>query len=666
MDSPLSEHEQEKIERLRRAMYSRSLSSKLKERPRREMDGIQPIVGEDWQRNEPGLAAAVVAPRGITLARKALWWLLGAAVVFFAAAAAFFAYYFLFGAGSLAAAPGNIQISISGPPQIAGGEPTQLQVSVTNRNNVALELADLVITYPEGTRSVGSNDFSEYTCSRAEGTKDPTYDFPQQRICLGTIEPGGTRQGTVSAVFNGSGGNDADVRADLEYRIGGSNAIFVATGAYRSSFSSAPLTVSIDGNTETVSGQTVQFTINIASNSSAPIKDVLVSVAYPFGFSFASAEPAAKSPGVWELGDFAPGQRKQITIRGTLTGESGDERVFRVAFGTRKAATDTSITLALSEVPHKVLVSNPFLGLSLSVNKSTASNIVVAPGENVAIAVSWQNNLQTPVTDAVIVARLSGVEIDGSLVHSIDGFYRSSDTAVLWDKTTTNMALANLPPGAKGSVSFSFRVPSSEQLKDVRNPTLTITVNAAGRRLSESGVPQNLQSTATQRIALASDLQVTAQGLYYANPFGSSGPLPPKAGTETTYAAVFTVTNTTNKVRNAKLKATLPPYVRWVGIHSPNTENLVYNQLDSTITWDIGTVEPGVGLNDIPPRQFAVAIGFTPSTSQIGQEPVLLRNISFTGTDDATGSPVAKTIKDMTTNIVGDPGFSPTSATVVR
>ncbi len=44
---------------------------------------------------------------------------------------------------------------------------------------------------------------------------------------------------------------------------------------------------------------------------------------------------------------------------------------------------------------------------------------------------------------------------------------------------------------------------------------------------------------------------------------------------------------------------------------------------------------------DRSPEQAAIAIGFTPSTSQIGQEPVLLQNIVLTGTD-ASGAPVSR------------------------
>lgn len=648
MDS--SEHEQEKIERLRRAMYSRSLSGKLKDRPRRALGEHTPIVGDDFVHTEEPVAGSTVAPRAIGLARTALWWLLVAAVVFFIGAVGFFSYYFTFGGGSSLSSPGNIDISVAGPPQVEGGVPTELQIVVANRNNVSLQLAELVVTYPEGTRS--PTDF--------------TTELPTQRIPLGTIEAGGSRQGTVSAVFAGDEGVHAGVKVELEYRISGSSAVFAASSDYNLVFSSSPISVAVDGNTDTISGQPVELSVTVASNANAPVSDVLLSAQYPFGFKLTSATPAPFSSGFWQLGTLSPGQRQTVTIRGTLTGEQGDDRVFHFTAGTRKSPGVSAIDTKLSDHTFHMTISKPFFGLTVSVNGTSGKNVVVSPTDNVNVSISWQNNLPTAITNAVIVARLSGVQIDGSTVHSTDGFFRSTDGVVIWDKTTTNGLFSYIAAGARGAVGFSFQMPTSEALKGVQNPRLDISINAAGNRVSETGVPQNLQATANQRIMLASDLSLDARGLYYSNPFGSTGPMPPKAGNETTYAIVFTVTNTTSKITDASVTATLPPYVRWVGIYSPPSEQVMFNQIDSTVTWHLGDIEPNVGLNGTQPRQTAIAIGLTPSTSQIGQEPILLQDISLSGTDAATGGRLTRTAKDVTTNILGDAGFSAANATVVK
>jgi hypothetical protein len=128
---------------------------------------------------------------------------------------------------------------------------------------------------------------------------------------------------------------------------------------------------------------------------------------------------------------------------------------------------------------------------------------------------------------------------------------------------------------------------------------------------------------------------------------------------------VLTLTNTTNEVDNAVVTATLPPYVRSTGKISPSYEHLKFNLDTGKVTWDVGTLAPGVGTNGVQPRQVAFEVGFTPSTSQVGQIPVLLQTIQLSGIDASTKQPVTLSSPDVTTNLVGDTGFNSINATVV-
>lgn len=653
--------DEEKIERLRRAMYSRSLSPRFKDRPRRELSEEKPTAPEEWLGEEPPEGAPLIekiAPKAFAGAQALARWVLLGAVIFFLGAAGFFAYFFTFGAG---AAPTPPSIVISGPPNVTGGEMTELQILVTNRSRSKLETADLIVTFPPGTRA----------------SQSLPYDIPDYRISLGEITSGEARQIPVRAVYAGSQGERATVGVEVEYRLAGSSSIYAESAEYEIAFSSSPVSIAIEGNTETISGQLTILTATVSSNAPAVTKDVLLSADFPFGFSFSSSDPRALKPGLWSLGDLKPGESKTVEIRGTLSGEAGDERVFRFAAGTRKSPDSSSVDTKLSEFAHRMAISEAFLGLAISVNDDRNKNIVVGPGEEVTVTIEWQNNLSAPITDAIIVARLSGLAIDGQLVRTSDGFYRSSDAALLWDKTTTNSRLANIGPGERGEVSFSFRMPESEEIVSLREPRLTISVNASGKRLSESDVPSSLQATVARTIKLSSDVEIVAQGLYADNPFGSFGPMPPKAGEETQYGILFTVTNTTNTIKNAKMTAVLPNYVRYTGMYLAASEDVAFDNRDGTITWKIGDIPSSTGTGASPPRQMILGIGFTPSTNQIGSQPILVRDITLMGFDPAvtgtggggfssTSTPITKTAPNVTTNILGDSGFTATKATVVR
>jgi len=645
------DHEKEKIERLRRAMYSRALEKNIKEKPRHELEMESAVVGEDWKHPESGPFSGTIAPpKKFQFMRMFVRASIYIGAAFFVGAAGFMGYYFFVGTGSIPASPGNIDISVSGPLQVQSGAVTKLQIAIVNRNRVPLDAAELVVSFPKGTRSVN----------------DLVTDLPALRESLGTVPSGGRKQGTVGAVFAGQEGVRETVRVEVEYRLEGSSALFVASTDYQIIFSSAPISLAIDGNTEITSGQPTEFLITLASNADTPVRDVLLAATFPFGFTLAQSDPPRANSGLWEMGDFLPGQKKTVLLRGTLRGESGDERVFRFTSGTRTDTKKTTIEAIMAEYAHRLTVSNPFLGLKITLDKDTGlAGAVVGPGETVSANIEWQNNLTTAITDAVIVAQLSGITIDGTTVKSNDGFYRSSDKVMLWDKTTTNGALANLAPGAKGTVNFTFQMPTTEELQGIRDPKLVMSVQAAGRRIAETNVPETLQATVSQTIRLASDLQLIAQGLYYNNPLSSTGPIPPKAGEETVYGIVLSVTNTTNRINNAVVKATLPPYVRWTGIFAPASADISFNQNDGTVTWRVGTIEPGTG-TEVQVKQLGINVAMTPSTSQVGQQPQLVRFMTLTGTDEATGEEVTRSANDITTNINTDPDFAPQNATVVK
>jgi len=647
--------DEEKIERLRRAMYSRKFGGMLGPRERRTLEQAREQVPADWEHPQmkeaperlPLEAMMISAP---SKARAIVGWVLVAAGLFFVAALGFFVYYLFFGGGS-AISSRNIDIAVSGPAQIAGGELTNLEITVTNHNKESLELADLVATFPLGTR------LNPQSCT-----------FQTCRITLGTIAPGASEVVKLPAVYEGPAGQSATVMTELEYRLPGSSAIFTASSQYGFIFSSSPLSIAVDGNTQTISGQPMRFSVSVSSNADQPVSDVLLSASFPFGFKLTQANPAADRSGLWELGTLAPGQTRTITLDGQLTGEVGDTRVFHFTAGTRTTATSTSIDAPLADSALEVAVARPFLDITLSINDAPGGkSAAVAPGDIVNVSVAYKNNLSNAIENAVIVARLSGISIDGSTVHSEDGFYRSTDNAVLWDKTTTGGALSSLASSAGGKLGFTFQVPASEKLRGIQNPVLNISVSAAGTRLGESGVPENLQSTASQKITVASDLTLSSQGLYYTDPFGASGGLPPKAGEETSYAVALSITNTTNKITGAKVEATLPPYTRLIGNHYlPASEKVSFNSATGVFTWDVGDIAPGAGLGGTPPRQVVIELGFTPSTSQIDTEPTLLQNITLSGTDASTGKAVQKSAPDVTTNIVGDPGFESINAKVIK
>jgi hypothetical protein len=634
-----------RIQRLRQAMYSRSLSDKLRPRERTPLRPIPSGVPSDFTarpRNEQ--AETITETRvaeGVHVAHRVVLWILYASIALFAVASVAFGAYFFVGPGFLSASPKNVDITVQGPLSVSSGEPVRLQVTVRNRNSVALELANLVVHYPDGTRSA-----ADFLTTLTESTHP-----------LGSIDQGGERQGTVVAVFIGNQGDEGHVDVELEYRTADSNAIFVAKSGYDFTFTTSPVSVTLEGNTEVISGQPITLTATIRSAGVSQLRDVVVDAHYPFGFTESEVSPKRKGD-LWELGDLNPGDTRTIVIQGAIVGQERDDRVFTVRAGTRTDTTHKAIDTTLAESNLHTTLSKPFLALTTSVNQTAVESASIQPGTSVNVVIGYRNTLATPITNAVIVAKVSGSGIASSTVfRATDGFYRSADKTILFDKTTTRGELATIAPGGKGTVSFSFTAPTQTALDGVTNPTFDFSVNAAGKRTNESGVPETLQSAITESVKYATAVKLFAATYYALNPFGSTGPKPPQVGKETTYAIVFSVTNTTNSLKNAVVKAQLPPYVRWTGVFSPAQEHVSFSTTDGTLQWDLGEVLGDTGENQAhPPRQIAIAIAVTPSQSQVGQAPDLVYNPSLSAVDVFTDTPVTATTRNPSTDLVNEYG----------
>jgi len=528
----------------------------------------------------------------------------------------------------------KIDVLLNGPRTLRSGDELVLQVSVRNNNNATLELADLLITYPSGARET----------SRLGAT------LAVERISLGEIEPGGVRNGTVRSVLFGKNGETKEVRVELEYRLANSSGIFSTDPVtYRVPLTSSALAISLSTNTQVVAGQRMSLTATVTSNADRVIHDVVVYPTFPFGFAVDTTNPELSNDGLWELGDMEPGESRKIYISGMLDGQTGDERTFRLLAGTRSVSTARTIDIVLAEFEKRITVVRPFLDMALLFEDQDGDTYVATPGEPVQVALAWRNNLPVGLSDVVIAATLGGTALDQYGVAVDNGFYRSIDSLVLWDKSTTKGALAQVTAGQEGKLRMRITPKTTKQLAGVENPTITFELHAAGQRLSESSVPESLQASVKKSIKVETDATFVSRGLYFDNPLGSTGPLPPKVNAETTYGIMWEISNSTNVIEDASVTAILPPYVRWVGSVTPAIEQVVFNENDRTVTWRVGKVLPNTGVGSLAPRRVVFALGLIPSTSQVGDAPELIQEQVFVGKDTFADKAIRLPIDDVTT-----------------
>jgi len=630
------------LEEMKNELYRRDRVEKTSS-VRPEFYSRRPSVSEDWENPTDGTGEESL-PKN-TMFKKIFF----ASFIFFVIAIGIAV--FLFARGGNVVSSDNVEINILGPVSVAGGDELSLQIAVTNNNNTPLQLTDLVIEYPEGAHD--ANNVSQ--------------ELPRYRTSLGVIKSGETVNEIVRAIFFGEEDSEKTATVSVEYRVEGSNAIFVKSQQYHFTISSSPLSLSVKTLKETNTNQEIEVEVRVASNSDSNIDNIALRVDYPFGFEPSSAEPKPTyGTNIWRLGTIKPEQETIIKIRGVMKAQDNEERVFSVYVGKQDEKDDRKIATVYNSSFEQVLVKKPFLGVDVRLNGAIGEEYSGHSGETITADLTWTNNLSTSITDAVIEAKIDGQALDKFSVSVDRGFYNSTTNTIIWNKTSYN-DLASIEPGETGRMSFSFSPKSllSADMAQVRNPRIDIAISARGRRVAEEGAMEEIKEFVKRAVLVNSDLQLTSRAVYYAGPLSNSGPLPPKVGEPTTYTIIWSVVNSSSDVSGARVTASIPSYVNWRGIISPQGEGISFNANTGEVSWSVGGVPAGVGVTRAP-REVAFQVSFTPSTSQAGSTPTLVNNIVLSGTDNFTNDTIQYARPALTTNLNTDPSFNQAQAQVVK
>ncbi|MFA6158603.1 MAG: hypothetical protein WC763_03190 [Candidatus Paceibacterota bacterium] len=625
------------LDRLKKGLYSRN--DLFGDSPRHDIRRIEhEEIPVSWEREgipEEGPASPAQSPRPLGV-RKSYKILFFSAASFLLIALAVGAFT-LFGGRNFVSVD-NMDILIDGPVSIGGGEPLSLNVSVNNKNNAEVELVDLIATYPQGTKD----------------PQDPTKDLARTRLSLGTMPAGTLTQRTFQSLMFGEEGSDREVVFTVEYRTANSNAIFYKEKSYKLKLASSPVIVSVDALDRVLSGQGTPVTITISSNTTSVVKDLLLVLEYPSGYSVTSANPAATySNNIWRIGDLAPGAKRVIFLNGSIQGEDGDTRTIHANIGIRNAANEREIATRVVSKDHSFQLEKPFLGLDLALNGVRTDNVPLEAGRVVRADVIWTNNSATRITGARIEAKLSGSALDRGSINVTGGYYDSKIDTIIWEAGRVS-GLDAITPGDTNRVGFTFASKQVVPGKPLINPSMSVVVTARGNRVDETGVSQEVSTGVSRSIRLVSNLSLSSRILRSQGPFNNTGPIPPKVDQETTYTIVWTVTNTSNSINDARVTATLPPYVSWAGAVSPEGADVTYNPTGGQITWLVGSVPQNADVGS-GARQVAFQVILRPSLTQAGSSPEVIGQSLIAGTDSFTGTNLTNSAPGLSTVTTTDP-----------
>ncbi len=642
-----NKEEQSRIHKLRQQLYSRGYTSEEDKRTEitsKEVEGVQ----SDWN-----------TPTEEKSNKKRWWqkeegffvkWILILSILFFLVSFVIAAFIFLRGSANISSH--NVDIRILGPVATPGGEELSLEVIVDNKNNVDIESAVVLVEYPDGAR-------------RHDNLNEPLI---RDQNAYGTIASGSNTRQTFRSVLFGEQQSVKEIKVTLEYRVRGSSATFAKEKLYEIQISSSPVLVDIQYPNQVRSDQQIEFVVDVTSNSSAELNNVLLRAEYPFGFSFSEADPDPTfDTDIFFIGRLRPEEKKTIRIRGILQAQDNEERTFRFNIGTESDTDERELGAVYVASSRTVTITEPSIALSATVGGSSAQDVAVRSGQNVSTVISWFNNLSTRVVNANLTATLGGSMIDRStLAVGAGGFFRSATDTVEWTQNT-QQGLAEIAPGNRGTVNFDFNIQklTSQLANSMRNPEISIVFDIEGTRFSEGNVPERVETSVTRNIRVASDMDFSARAVRTLGPLENTGPIPPKVDQETTYTIIWSLTNSYNDVRNIRAVAQLPAYVEWEGIFSPSSENISFNPITNQVIWEIDTLSAGAGFSSSP-REVAFRLAVTPSLTQVGSRPVIIQQASVQGRDSFTDSTLTDSFGPLTTHLTTDPGLNISDSEVVQ
>lgn len=536
--------------------------------------------------------------------------------IFFFITAVLSSLYLYFGSNQISAS--NVSISLSTEFSIAAGETLPLQISITNQNTVAIESATLIINYPPGTRSNEENG----------------KDLYEDRIPLETITPGQAKNIPLKVLLYGEENDSKEIKAVVEYRIAGSNGTFFKEAAPQSVIiSSSPLVLRVTGVDKISSGQEMEVKLQLKSNSSLVQRNVLVSASYPNSFSFISSEPEpAYSDNSWLIKEIKPEETFAITMRGVISGLSGDLSEIQLKAGNPQLENQFMMGSILAQSKFGYIIENPFTNVSVSINGDTDGEVVLAPNTEAEVVVKVTNTLAEPIYDLRVELKPRGNLIREGLLVINSGLYDSVSKNIKFD-VSGDSSLAEIKPNETREFSF-FVKPDPKQ----NTASFNVSSDIYARRVNEVQAAESLVGNAIAEAKYSSVPNLGSQLGYNDGPFTDTGPVPPVVDTTTTYTVTLVAGAGVNDMDGTVITTSLPQYMTWLD-KTEGDGKIEFNPVAKQIRWNVGEV--GSGQN----KTIKFQVSLLPSTTQVGRTALVIgpqelrANDSFTGVSLRANNP---------------------------
>ncbi|OHA09091.1 MAG: hypothetical protein A3B37_00925 [Candidatus Sungbacteria bacterium RIFCSPLOWO2_01_FULL_59_16] len=623
-----------RLEDIRRKLYAKDFPEQPRlprETPPRRLAGEG--VEREWRETEESKTllerSSLAELRERRISRRLLVAILS---LVFLGAAGFVGY-------TLYLAPGEVALSVLGLEEVTAGEVVTFMVQIENGTRVALREGLITLALPAG--------------AMATDPEDPVLGPLRRRIPVADVPPGGKHIEEVRLRLFGSSGERQTISATYRYRPENIQSELLRTAEFTAAIGRVPVVLSIEAPERVGSGQEVAIAVAVDSEASVALPDLALGIEFPPGFTLTAADPpsATGTERIWLLGPFEPGAARKVTLRGKLSGEPEEAKLFPIRVGRYDAAAKAWLVLAEGAAAPQI--ASPFLFVRTTVGGAREGTL--NPGERVSGSVFFRNSLPQKIENLSVVLAIPEALVALESVRPERGFYDVSRRALAWNPAS-EPRLRELAPGEEGTLAFSFQVKDPLPIRSFTDKNFVLGLTAVIDSLSPPPEYRGALLRYEDRVAfkLASRLALAARSAFYDSPSPNSGPLPPKVREATSYSVWLQLASGANDLRDVEVRGELAGGVEWKGPLRTDLGEASFNPASREFVWRIRELRAATGV--LRPQATAVMqVAFTPADNQTGTVPNLIKHVSASGRDSFTGGDLRDTVRDLTTELRDDP-----------
>lgn len=506
----------------------------------------------------------------------------------------------------------NVEVFITGPDTVDGGEVATYTVTYKNNNRADLEDVELFLNYSD---NFDLNDSSDVTSASDKSAY----------LSLGKIAGKKGGKVNIEGELYGTEGHVVSMVSNMRYTPENSTIQYESTDTKTTTITSSPVMIDLEGPKEAVSGDEIDYTITYRNESAVHLNDLRIVLELPEDFTILSASPSPSYDTSWEIDSIDAHGTGTIRIHGVIYGDRDDVKRISVTMGAKEGSK--MIVFADGEDVLRII------GSPLTVRQSAniKGDVISADHAQIPYTITYRNEGPIGLRDIVLVLKINSEVVDIRRIDAKRGTLDSQKQLITL-KAVDVPELEQLEPGEGGSISFQLPLYDIETIRNLKGTNHAIETVVFVDSLDIQTPIDSNKKTSSDTLLLKVDAPIvmTAESSY--SELHGSGPLPPLVQEETVYTITWSIQQPLNDLKDTIIESALPTGVVWKGEVDPKNAKISFDQRTQKIIWHVGRVEAASGDFDAA-RTVQFQVGLTPSLNQIGTIPHLVESASGSAID---------------------------------